>query len=113
MAFLYKKGGFQMTINCFKTVSAKGLIYLPVALRRFVGIHEDDVVQITGRGGIILINKAEVTAENPVEVLQADFQKEKEDAEKERDQIKNRIKQLLSEGKSLDEVLDEVLRFLF
>lgn len=71
-----------MTINCFKTVSAKGLIYLPVALRRFVGIHEDDVVQITGRGGIILINKAEVTAENPVEVLQADFQKEKEDAEK-------------------------------
>lgn len=100
-----------MTINCFKTVSAKGLIYLPVALRRFVGIHEDDVVQITGRGGIILINKAEVTAENPVEVLQEDFQKEKEDAEK--DQIKNRIKQLLSEGKSLDEVLDEVLRFLF
>ena len=68
-------------------------------------------MQITGRGGIILINKAEVTAENPVEVLQADFQKEKEDAEKERDQIKNRIKQLLSEGKSLDEVLDEVLRF--
>ena len=55
-----------MTINCFKTVSTKGLIYLPVALRRFVGIHEDDVVQITGRGGIILINKAEVTAENPV-----------------------------------------------
>ena len=51
-----------MTINCFKTVSAKGTIYLPVALRRFVGIHEDDVVQITGRGGIILINKAEVTA---------------------------------------------------
>ena len=102
-----------MTLNCFKAVSAKGLIYLPVALRRFVGIHEDDVVQITGRGGIILINKAEVTAENPVEVLQADFQKEKEDAEKERDQIKNRIKQLLSEGKSLDEVLDEVLRFLF
>ena len=33
-----------MTINCFKTVSAKGLIYLPVALRRFVGIHEDDDV---------------------------------------------------------------------
>ena len=84
-----------MTINCFKTVSTKGLIYLPVALRRFVGIHEDDVVQITGRGGIILINKAEVTAENPV------------------DQIKNRIKQLLSEGKSLDEVLDEVLRFFY
>ena len=33
-----------MTINCFKTVSAKGTIYLPVALRRFVGIHEDDGV---------------------------------------------------------------------
>ena len=56
------EGGMDMTINCFKTVSAKGVIYLPVALRRFVGIHEDDVVQITGRGGIILINKAEVTA---------------------------------------------------
>lgn len=102
-----------MTINCFKMVSAKGTIYLPVALRRFVGIHEDDVVQMTGRGGIILINKAEVTAENPVEVLQADFQKEKEDVEKERSRVKNRIMQLLSEGKSLDEVLDEVLRFLF
>ena len=54
-----------------------------------------------------------MTAENPVEVLQEDFQKEKEDAEKEKDQIKNRIEQLLSEGKSLDEGLDEVLRFLF
>ena len=102
-----------MTIKCFKTVSAKGTIYLPVALRRFVGIHEDDVVQITGRGGIILINKAEVTAENPVEVLQADFQKEKEETEKEKIEIKNRMKQMLSEGKSLDEVLDETLRFLF
>ena len=38
------EGGMDMTINCFKTVSAKGLIYLPVALRRFVGIHEDDDV---------------------------------------------------------------------
>lgn len=102
-----------MTMNCFKTISAKGSIYLPISFRKYINIHEGDVVQITGRGGIILINKAEVTAENPVEVLQADFQKEKEDAEKERDQIKNRIKQLLSEGKSLDEVLDEVLRFLF
>lgn len=70
-------------------------------------------MQITGRGGIILINKAEVTAENPVEVLQADIQKEREDADKEREQVKNRMKQLLSEGKSLDEVLDEALRFLF
>lgn len=90
-----------MTINCFKTVSAKGLIYLPVALRRFVGIHEDDVVQITGRGGIILINKAEVTAENPVEVLQADFQKEKEDAEKERDQIKKQNQAVIKRRKVL------------
>lgn len=38
------EGGMDMTINCFKTVSAKGTIYLPVALRRFVGIHEDDDV---------------------------------------------------------------------
>lgn len=52
LEFLLNEGGMDMTINCFKTVSAKGLIYLPVALRRFVGIHEDDVVQITGRGGI-------------------------------------------------------------
>lgn len=70
-------------------------------------------MQITGRGGIILINKAEVTAENPVEVLQADIQKEREDADKEREQVKNRMKQMLSEGKSLDEILDEALRFLF
>lgn len=33
-----------MIMNCFKTVSAKGSIYLPAALRRFVGIHEDDDV---------------------------------------------------------------------
>lgn len=102
-----------MTINCYKTVSRKGFLYLPVFVRNFVGIHEDDVVQITGRGGIILINKAEVTAENPVEVLQADIQKEREDADKEREQVKNRMKQMLSEGKSLDEILDEALRFLF
>ena len=102
-----------MTISCYKTISTKGFIYLPVAVRRFVGIHEDDVVQITGRGGIILINKAEVTAENPVEVLQADIQKEREDADKEREQVKNRMTQMLSEGKSLDEILDEALRFLF
>ena len=70
-------------------------------------------MQITGRGGIILINKAEVTAENPVEVLQADIQKEREATDKEREQVKNRMKQMLSEGKSLDEVLDEALRFLF
>ena len=44
LEFLLNEGGMDMTINCFKTVSAKGLIYLPVALRRFVGIHEDDGV---------------------------------------------------------------------
>ena len=44
LEFLLNEGGMDMTINCFKTVSAKGLIYLPVALRRFVGIHEDDDV---------------------------------------------------------------------
>ena len=43
-AAIFYEGGMDMTINCFKTVSAKGLIYLPVALRRFVGIHEDDDV---------------------------------------------------------------------
>ena len=44
LEFLLNEGGMDMTINCFKTVSTKGLIYLPVALRRFVGIHEDDGV---------------------------------------------------------------------
>ncbi len=33
-----------MTINCYKTVSRKGFLYLPVSVRNFVGIHEDDVV---------------------------------------------------------------------
>lgn len=46
-----------MTINCYKTVSRKGFLYLPVFVRNFVGIHEDDVVQITGRGGIISIRQ--------------------------------------------------------
>lgn len=27
-----------MTISCYKTISTKGFIYLPVAVRRFVGM---------------------------------------------------------------------------
>ena len=59
-----------------------------------------------------MINKAEVVAENPVKLLQDNIKKEKEVIENKRNNIKNRIKKLLDEGKSVDEVLDEALRFL-
>ena len=59
-----------------------------------------------------MINKAEVVAENPVILLQENIKKENEVIENKRNNIKNRIKKLLDEGKSIDEVLDEALRFL-
>ena len=83
-----------------------------MSIRESVGIDKDTVIQITSSNGIIMINKAEVVAENPVKLLQDNIKKENEVIENKRNNIKNRIKKLLDEGKSIDEVLDEALRFL-
>ena len=101
-----------MEYKYYKTVGSKGRIYIPLSIRENVGIDKDTVIQITSSNGIVLINKAEVVAENPVMLLQENIKKEKEVIENKRNNIKNRIKKLLDEGKSLDEVLDEALRFL-
>lgn len=101
-----------MEYKYYKTVGSKGRIYIPLSIRENVGIDKDTVIQITSSNGIILINKAEVVAENPVKLLQDNIKKEKEVIENKRNNIKNRIKKLLDEGKSVDEVLDEALRFL-
>ena len=101
-----------MEYKYYKTVGSKGRIYIPLSIRENVGIDKDTVIQITSSNGIILINKAEVVAENPVKLLQDNIKKENEVIENKRNNIKNRIKKLLDEGKSVDEVLDEALRFL-
>ena len=101
-----------MEYKYYKTVGSKGRIYIPLSIRENVGIDKDTVIQITSSNGIILINKAEVVAENPVILLQENIKKENEVIENKRNNIKNRIKKLLDEGKSVDEVLDEALRFL-
>ena len=101
-----------MEYKYYKTVGSKGRIYIPLSIRENVGIDKDTVIQITSSNGIVLINKAEVVAENPVKLLQDNIKKEKEVIENKRNNIKNRIKKLLDEGKSVDEVLDEALRFL-
>lgn len=101
-----------MEYKYYKTVGSKGRIYIPLSIRENVGIDKDTVIQITSSNGIVLINKAEVVAENPVMLLQENIKKENEVIENKRNNIKNRIKKLLDEGKSLDEVLDEALRFL-
>ena len=102
-----------MEVKCYKTVGAKGRIYLPASIRQIVGIDKDDVVCVTGRNGVILINKAEVAAKNPIELLQSGIKREKEAMELEKNKIKNNAKKMLEEGHSIDEILEEVLHFLF
>ena len=102
-----------MEVKCYKTVGAKGRIYIPVSICQIAGIDKEDVVCVTGRNGVILINKAEVAAKNPIELLQSGIKREKEAMELEKNKIKNNAKKMLEEGHSLDEILEEVLHFLF
>ena len=81
-----------MEVKCYKTVGAKGRIYIPASVRQIAGIDKDDVVCLTGRNGVILINKAEVAAKNPIELLQSGLKREKEAMELEKDKIKNNAK---------------------
>ena len=97
----------------YKTVDSKGRLYIPSALREQAGIGREDIVQLTEKSGVLLINKAEINAENPLELIEKDIHKEKEAAEKEKTAVKNRMKQMLVEGHSVDDVFEEVLRFLY
>ena len=102
-----------MKAKCYKTMDKKGGVYIPKFIREAVGIDKHDVVQVTGRGGVIMINKAVVNAENPIELIQADVKKEQEETEKEKEQVRARMRQLLADGNSLDDVLEEALKFIF
>ena len=102
-----------MEIKCYKMLDGRGKVYLPAALREAVGFGRNDVLQVTGRGGVILLNKADVNAADPVELLQEEFMHFTAAAAGERETVKKRIQQMLDEGKSMDDVLDEILRFLF
>lgn len=102
-----------MEIKCYKMLDGRGKVYLPAALREAAGFGKNDVLQLTGRGGVILLNKADISADDPVELLQAGLRLENELVAGERETVKKRMKQLLDEGKDLDDALDEALRFLF
>ena len=107
------KGGFEMEIRCYKMLDGRGKVYLPAALREAVGFGRNDVLQLTVRGGVVLLNKADVSADDPVELLQAELRQENELAAGEREKIKKYMKQLLDEGKDPADALDEALRSLF
>ena len=94
-------------------LDGRGKVYLPAALREAVGFGRNDVLQLTVRGGVVLLNKADVSADDPVELLQAELRQENELAAGEREKIKKYMKQLLDEGKDPADALDEALRFLF
>lgn len=102
-----------MEIKCYKMLDGRGKVYLPAALREAVGFGRNDVLQLTVRGGVVLLNKADVSADDPVELLQAELRQENELAAGEREKIKKYMKQLLDEGKDPADALDEALRFLF
>ena len=105
-----------MEIRCYKMLDGRGKVYLPAALREAVGFGRNDVLQLTVRGGVVLLNKADVSADDPVELLQAegmtleDMQKR---SKQEKEKIKKYMKQLLDEGKDPADALDEALRSLF
>ena len=61
-----------MAKRCFKTVGDKGRVYLPPFICEAAGIGKHDVVQIVGEGEVILLNKAIVTADDPVEMIRGD-----------------------------------------
>lgn len=102
-----------MEIRYYKMLDGRGKVYLPAALREAVGFGRNDVLQLTVRGGVVLLNKADVSADDPVELLQAELRQENELAAGEREKIKKYMKQLLDEGKDPADALDEALRFLF
>ncbi len=102
-----------MEIRCYKMLDGRGKVYLPAALREAVGFGRNDVLQLTVRGGVVLLNKADVSADDPVELLQAELRQENELAAGEREKIKKYMKQLLDEGKDPADALDEALRSLF
>ena len=65
-----------MAKRCFKTVGDKGRVYLPPFICEAAGIGKHDVVQIVGEGDVILLNKAVVTADDPVEMIRRDVSQE-------------------------------------
>ena len=106
-----------MEIKCYKMLDGRGKVYLPAALREAVGFGRNDVLQVTGRGSVILLNKADVNAADPVELLQEEFRQETAAAAGEREKLRERIIQQLDEGKDLkyilDDIVNEILHFVF
>ena len=102
-----------MEMKCYKRLDGRGRLTLPAAVREAAGIGGNDVLQITERGGVILLNKAEVSADDPVGLLQEKLRQETETAAAEREALKKRLKQLLDERESTDDIMDEIMDEIF
>ena len=46
-----------MEIKCYKMLDGRGKVYLPAALREAVGFSRGDVLQLTVRGGVVLLGQ--------------------------------------------------------
>lgn len=97
-----------MDYQCFRIIDERGRIVLPAPLRELVGIAKNEVVQVTSCGKVIMINKANTEAEDPVALVQ----REEERRRKEREDIRNRMKSLIEQGVALDDVLNEAIDFM-
>ena len=69
-----------MKKRCFKTVGDKGRVYLPRFLCEEADIGKYDVVQVTEKNGVILLNKAVVTADDPMAMLRENAAQEERNA---------------------------------
>ena len=49
-----------MEVRCYKMLDGRGKVYLPAALREAVGFGRNDVLQLTVRGGVVLLDRKSV-----------------------------------------------------
>jgi len=100
-------------LKCFKVVDDKGRVLIPLMLRGLCGFDKNDVVQISVCGEVILINKASVSSTNPVDIIQEEMSKQKEERDKEKAELEGILKKLFSQGASTTEILNELLKFKY
>ena len=100
-------------MKCYKVVDDNGRILVPFVLRGLCGIEKNDVVQISVCGEVLLINKASVAADNPVDVIQTELHKGKKERDAEKAKLEGVLVRLFSKGASTDEILDELLKFKY
>lgn len=104
-----RKEGIEMDKQCYKVVDDKGRILIPSYLREASGINKNDVIQISVCGKVILINKVRVEAEDPLTAIRYEEKRIQDD----KNNVKDRIKALIAQGLTVDEILDEAIDMLY